>query len=321
MSIFQEISDLVKDYEVERVTPDRVQYWSEQFDMKRREDVLEVTKQILTRGYVNRHKYFDYLDAIVQSEKICGRRLSEFWAGVSLLDVQKKGSSQKYLINVLSEKIKKRVGISPLVNDMNKDVLVYVDDFMFSGSRLKSDLTQLNDVLSVKKDVIVIYMGTYSSALWQCVKKWEKGWGNLNVLQIYRLKNLVLEDRLAHKNYSDKFWMHSDALSSEVLLSYIQNYTQFRRETMRSYHGEAKFFPEPGKRFSAEIELCEKGIQIINAHEEVGYFFKPMGFDGYEGFGFGGALTSYRNCPNNLPLAYWWSLGGWFPLLKRIGNG
>jgi len=55
---------------------------------------------------------------------------------------------------------------------------------------------------------------------------------------------------------------------------------------------------------------------------------KPLGFTKFDGLGFGGTTFTYRNCPNNAPLAFWWgdyeptgvpALDCWYPLMKRIG--
>ena len=53
---------------------------------------------------------------------------------------------------------------------------------------------------------------------------------------------------------------------------------------------------------------------------------KPLGFGDY-GIGFGSMIVTYRNCPNNAPLALWWGVDGakqsrrWVPLFPRKGNG
>ena len=49
--------------------------------------------------------------------------------------------------------------------------------------------------------------------------------------------------------------------------------------------------------------------------------WKPLGISSFPGFGFGALLFSYRNCPNNTPLAFWWGdwngNSTWYPLFQR----
>ena len=52
---------------------------------------------------------------------------------------------------------------------------------------------------------------------------------------------------------------------------------------------------------------------------------RPLGFSSF-GVGFGSTIVTYRNCPNNAPLALWWGdpnahhnhpFSRWYPLLQR----
>ncbi|VEB43374.1 Uncharacterised protein [Chromobacterium violaceum] len=275
-----------------------------------------MTKSFLEKGYVSRNKLIYSIENIVRSEKICGRDLSRFWSQVSILNVQQDGNSQVELADLLAFYVKKHTNINLPVNEFEKGILFYIDDFMFTGGRLRSDLSGLNEMLERKKTVIVLYMSVCSSAAWQYNSKWKGQWGNLDIVKAKRVMP-ALENRLSEKNFSDKFWMHSDSMSSGKLSNYIENFQRFNPSTLRNLHCGTKFFPNAVERFNSEIALCEAGIDIIERHGTVKPSLKPMGYDGYDGFGFGGTMLSYRNCPNNLPLAYWWSLGEWLPLFER----
>lgn len=316
MKIFSEISSIVSDYQVTNVTADRVEGWVSQFDRGAQAAILNVTKSVLENGYVSRNRLISFIENIVRSENICGRNLSQFWSKVSVLNVQEDGNSQIELADFLSFYVKKYTGIDLPVNDFEKDVLFYIDDFMFTGGRLRSDLNCLNGELDCKKKVIILYMSVCSSAAWQYNSKWKKEWNNLNIIRAVRVMP-ALENRLSEKNVSDKFWLHADSLNNEKLCDFIGVFGRFNKNTLRDDSRSTKFFPDARERFFAEVALCESGVDIINNHNAVRPSLKPMGYDGYDGFGFGGTMLSYRNCPNNLPLAYWWSLGGWLPLFER----
>ena len=50
-------------------------------------------------------------------------------------------------------------------------------------------------------------------------------------------------------------------------------------------------------------------------------YWKPLGLSTFRGLGFGAMVTTYRNCPNNTPLALWWGDWDgnqvWTPLFNR----
>jgi hypothetical protein len=71
-----------------------------------------------------------------------------------------------------------------------------------------------------------------------------------------------------------------------------------------------------------EREFLIAGTQI-RSQGNVSAVNRPLGH-GYYGLGFGSTLVTYRNCPNNCPLALWWgdptATSGalkWYPLLPR----
>jgi hypothetical protein len=72
-----------------------------------------------------------------------------------------------------------------------------------------------------------------------------------------------------------------------------------------------------------ERELLMAGVRIRAGCQNPKKVMRPLGF-GHFGLGFGATIVTYRNCPNNCPLALWWgdpdATSGpfhWYPLLPR----
>lgn len=86
----------------------------------------------------------------------------------------------------------------------------------------------------------------------------------------------------------------------------------------------APFSSEAGRQI-LESEFLIAGAKIRAMSENPKPSMRPLGFSPF-GIGFGAMIATYRNCPNNCPLAVWWgdpkATSGalhWYPLLPREG--
>lgn len=84
--------------------------------------------------------------------------------------------------------------------------------------------------------------------------------------------------------------------------------------------------PSPQARDTVERAFLAAGLRIIHSARQPSGALRPLGFGEGRGLGFGALFFTYRNCPNNCPLALWWGephlaadhpLGRWYPLFKR----
>jgi hypothetical protein len=67
------------------------------------------------------------------------------------------------------------------------------------------------------------------------------------------------------------------------------------------------------------------GVRIRSFSQNPSAALRPLGF-GHFGLGFGSTIVTFRNCPNNAPLALWWGdpkasaahpFNKWYPLFQR----
>lgn len=88
----------------------------------------------------------------------------------------------------------------------------------------------------------------------------------------------------------------------------------------------SRFFTSQNNRKILEKEFLLAGLKIRTYSSNPSRALKPLGFSPFEGFGFGAMVFTYRNCPNNCPLALWWGnpkaekthpFSKWYPLMER----
>ena len=84
-------------------------------------------------------------------------------------------------------------------------------------------------------------------------------------------------------------------------------------------------FSSEENRQLLERELLLAGMHIRSLSQNPSPALRPLGFSPF-GLGFGSTIVTYRNCPNNAPLALWWGdpqaapahpFARWYPLVQR----
>ena len=71
-------------------------------------------------------------------------------------------------------------------------------------------------------------------------------------------------------------------------------------------------------RVALEQAFVKAGVKIRN-QSPLNDYQRPLGNIVMESMGFGALFATYRNCPNNAPLALW-AGSPWIPLLPRQNN-
>lgn len=84
------------------------------------------------------------------------------------------------------------------------------------------------------------------------------------------------------------------------------------------------------RREAYERIMFKYGLKIMGFFSKNSGVVKPLGYSTFRGFGFGSTVFSFRNCPNNNPLVFWWGdptasqshpFSRWYPLLQRKAYG
>ncbi|TYL43491.1 hypothetical protein [Dickeya sp. ws52] len=310
---------------------DHVKCWVEQFNDIDREFVLEQTVNLFSKNYFNKEKYKKFLGCASESDKFTRDSYRNFWSDVSLLSIQKDGNSQNEMNEILRGIVDIKYGVTVAVNDMEKNHYIYVDDFLFSGNRIEKDIKEWLDTKNKNNfHLDILLFGYYSYGKYKLYENLKSisGCRNFNLI-IWKKDNLLsFENSPGNKNSSENFWPMHTITDSEEINDYILSEERYIRENnkkskiiYRDFHVKSKTFNcESEVRERYERILYESGCRILSRCHDRQPTFRPLGYSIFPGHGFGGTIFTYRNCPNNAPLAFWW--GGkdentWYPLLPR----
>lgn len=308
------ISKVIEDYGqgvFGKLGVDHVRKWLNQFENNH--DVIAYeTANILEKYYVTEKNMRDF------SKIVIDRIREKFNDDFTIIETQGQKKSQTLIVDFI-----KKNGLSSEFFDTEepKKNIIYLDDFVFSGNTLQSDLrTWLGGNLNVRNSIVrILTIGKYNYEANRQVKYLEGLFKERKIeFTIESLKTFC---------FSDNFQLNSNSLSNKIVDMYICNNLGGARVPPRVRGGY--LITDRTNREIYETEMAKAGIKIINFCREPNKVMKPLGYS-YVGLGFGGALFSYRNCPNTAPLAFWWGdpnpsnnddnhpFRKWFPLMQRI---
>lgn len=299
--------------------------WVSQFDEIDRLFVLEQTDLLLAKQYFTEDDFKEILDeAIKETDK---KILRDY----SFLDIQGDGDSQSDMLKILNDSCLANYGFPINVNDYTKNEFVYHDDVVFTGDRVCRDLEEwIKNSAPQKCSLIIAAIYTHSSAEYSIQTKLKKiiSDSNKSIDLTLDYFGKCYENRFKMRNRSDVFWPKEenvnipDDLDPSLFISTApRGEAPGRTGFIKSY-----VFRNENDRDRYEKILCEKGFHIRSLSGNPKDSLKPLGYKTYKGLGFGGTIFTYRNCPNNTPLVFWWGnpnmdswnpLSRWYPLMMR----
>jgi hypothetical protein len=200
---------------------------------------------------------------------------------------------------------------------------VYIDDFLCSGFQFFNNVDSWLEGFppSVTIDVILVGGHRYGqSKRTRDIAARADTLGKSVTIRFWSL--LEVEDRFTYRDASDVLWPmgipRTDAAEGYANHTNRSGIHDFEPRTHRIEPAESIFDSASG-RANLERVLLLAGLKIrgrIHAPKDV---LRPLGWSGF-GLGHGTMVANYRNCPNNAPLAIWWSCNDWQPLLPRKTN-
>ena len=138
-NLLESISTTIKDYrsgEVPESTPDHVERWVKQFDTDAQIHILREIDHIFKNTYYSKDHFLTFFDKHINKES----DPYDFWRRANILEIQKKGNSQREILNLFDKVLKKQIGISFREMPPSDGPFVYIDDALFTGTRIKHDL-------------------------------------------------------------------------------------------------------------------------------------------------------------------------------------
>lgn len=323
------VADTIKDYragEIAEPTPAHVDRWVKQFDNAVQVPLLREIDRVLKSSYFSKNVVFGFFAHQIKHKDLAGADPCAFWQATNLLDIQKHGHSQTEILELFGEALEAQCGFA--IEDCGSlaGAFVYLDDVLFSGGRIGTDLKAwIADKAPVAATVHILVIATHRLGEWQCIEGLKKAATAAGKkINFHCWAAARFENRKAYRDRSEVLWpamLPNDA----GLATYMAQETKFPFQP-RQLGGKVEhelFSSEEGRQM-LERELLLAGMRIRGFCQAPSRSMRPLGFSAF-GLGFGSMIVTFRNCPNNCPLALWWGdpeavsgpLKEWYPLLPR----
>lgn len=326
------IATTIADYragEIPTPTYEHVDRWVSQFAPEVQLPLLAEMDHVLARTYINKQTVEGFLANLVRNPDLAGADFCAFWKNVEFLDIQQGGNSQHEMLAMFDAALQRECSFPIQKNLLNPHTYIYLDDGLFSGSRIKHDLEPWikNDApIKTTLHVIVIVKHTGGSYFTETnLKKLISTIGKNIDLHVWSA--ISIENTKYRKNTSEVLWPHL-LPEDEQLATYTSLEQRFPfepRVILNQIQYQHKIFSSEGGRQLLERELLLAGVRIRSSCQNPKTIMRPLGFGSF-GLGFGSTVVTFRNCPNNAPLALWWGdptaysgspLRNWYPLFPR----
>lgn len=323
--LLESVAKTIADYrdgeiEAPKPTPEHVEKWLNQFNESVQLPILKEIDHILKKTYLSNSKVEKFLFNVVASEKLTGGDPHLYWPSVQILDIQESGNSQRDMLKMLGLALNRKLGLNLKDCSRKSRKFIYIDDGIYTGNRLLKDIrswihTGVPNRVELNVIVIVLHRGGEYYAKKE-ITKVSKSVGK--TINIKWWRGVAIEDRRSCTKVSDvlrpKKIPHEQSVKNYVN---SLNYKPILR-TPGSL-GKKKIFSSEEGRHVIEQEFLKAGVRIRSMCPKLNDYQRPLGNSVLETLGFGSMLVTFRNCPNNAPLALW--VGDpWYPLFPRRTN-
>lgn len=318
----QSIAQQIADYRLGAIAAPDVEHvvkWAKQLDAALRPGALAELDHVLKSTYFSAQRIKEFLQDLASHDKFTGGDPAAFWSNARLLDIQLRGSSQKDLNKLLADAVDAECGVTPSVSSKGEGPFIYLDDAIFTGNHVRRDIEQwVKDSAPTKADVHVVVIGLHASSYYHRGELEKALRASGKTIRIHWWRCCELEDRKSYINQSDVLRPRScpedDGVEAHIdSLSYPISYRS------QDGIGNAKLFSSEAGRHALEQALLIAGVRVRERCTALPAQHRPLGYHALETLGFGSMLITYRNCPNNAPIALW-AGSPWYPLFPRRTN-
>uniref|UniRef100_A0A7V4G8E3 PRTase-CE domain-containing protein n=1 Tax=Desulfobacca acetoxidans TaxID=60893 RepID=A0A7V4G8E3_9BACT len=326
--LLESIADTIADYregDVPRRTPQHVERWVTQFPEEAQDGILAEVNHLLSQTYISRDNMTEFLRGLAKHEKFCGGDLKAFWKRANLLDIQRGGNSQRELLAMFGELLKQEVGVERADCGSEDGPYIYLDDGVFGGGRVVNDLSVwIEKKAPAECEVRIVVAALHLGGQYYAGKVFDKlKTDTKKKIKLSWWRILEVENRKAYKNSSDVLWPTRvpPGPLAEAYVRYLTEEEPKYKLELRSPGsvGLKKFFSSDQARILLEQQFLMAGLEIRDKNPRLPETIRPLGATLLKTFGFGSTIVTFRNCPNNCPLALW-AGDPWFPLFPRSTN-
>lgn len=320
-SIARRIADYRAHDSINVGTPDHVEKWVSQFNHNSQLLILSELDHILSKTYFSKDFIRGFLSKIVTNKEIAGSSIHQFWRNANLIEIQENESSQSDFLKIFSESLQNEVGFNKDQCGNGSDTFVYIDDAIFSARRFRDDIMSwISNDAPNNATLYVVVIALYSGYHWALKRLQLRAVELEKDISIKIFRYIELENTRSKKNMSDVFWPTAipDDQKTRAHVDMVNSaYPVHLREG--DSLGSGNIFQTDMGRKILEKEFLVKGVEIYNSTNNFPDAARPLGFSTLTTLGFGATVVTYRNCPNNAPLALW-AGHPWQPLFPRKRN-
>lgn len=324
--LLESIAETISDYRegiIPRRGPDKVERWVRQFAEDVQDEILAEMDHLLQRTYISRRRMSICLRSLVTDPGFCNGDPVGFWRRANLLPIQKKGNSQRELLAILHEVLREELELAPADCGSDDGPFLYLDDGVYGGGHILDDLrTWVAQTQRRECEVRVVVPFLHTGGQKRVEQMISAAYPRLD-LRFWCI--CLIENRRALRNYSDVLW--PAAVPSDEL---AEAYVRYMTEEEPAYPlalregdsiGLNRFFSSGPRRHLLEQQFLIAGLRIRSNGPNLPETARPLGATPLKTFGFGATVVTFRNCPNNAPLALWADgNGSWYPLFPRLTN-
>ncbi|MCX7309740.1 MAG: hypothetical protein NTZ72_18080 [Afipia sp.] len=317
----ESIADTIKDYrlgEIEIPDAAHVDRWVKQFQADVQVPILEEMNYVLDKTYFSLNYVVEFLEKVVICENITGIDTHSFWNSAKLLNIQLGGNSQNAMLELFEQVLQKTYGFGINEGEGTNSTYVYIDDVVFTGNRVRRDIeTWIRDCAPQNAILYIVVIAFHSGGRHYAQTKLDELAVCKNI-KIQWFRSLELEDRKIHSHLTDLLWPTKIPTDKAV-----QEYAALMRypPTFRKPGnvGQNSLFSSEDRKNLLEQEFLKSGVGIRQRCSNLSDTQRPLGHSTLVTLGFGSLVVTFRNCPNNAPLALW--VGHpWYPLFPRTTN-
>lgn len=321
--LLESIAHTTADYrkgEIDAPTPVHIERWVAQFDPLVQLPMLREMAFVLERTYFSLERVTAFLRGLVGIEKLTGKEPCGFWRGVNFLDIQSGGNSQTEMLELFNKVLQEKCGFGIRQCGGDGSVFLYLDDAIFTGNRVRRDLEAwVKDKAPNKAVLHIVSIALHSGARHYAggyITKAAAASGKL--IDVTWWRAIELEDRKSHSDTADVL-RPTHIPDDPNVQAYVQAMKYPPTLRRSASMGANALFASDAGRSLLEQEFLKAGARIRQLCANLGATQRPLGHITLDTLGFGSLVVTFRNCPNNAPLALW--VGApWYPLFPRTTN-
>jgi hypothetical protein len=321
--LLDSIAETIKDYragEIDPMSAKHVDRWVKQFGTEAQLPILFEMDHVLKKTYFNKKEVRETIADLVTNKALAGDDPCSFWKGIKFLDIQTAGNSQREMLAIFDAVLRKKCGFTIKDCGERPAAYIYLDDGIFTGHRIRTDMNGwIHSSAPKQAHVHVIATVLHSGGQWYAKTSIEKVAQEVGKeITMTWWRGIEVEDRKSYIDASDVLRpvnLPDDELT-RAYAAKLRYEIKFRKP---GDIGPGKFFSSEAGRHLLEQEFLKHGVKIRSESPLLNKYQRPLGNMVLETLGFGSMFVTYRNCPNNAPLALW-AGNPWYPLFPRKTN-